>query len=136
MTTAHMPTTDGYFAPLRDEQFVVLSTFRSSGEAVPTTVWFADAGGMIYITTGALLKKVGRIRANPRVLLAPSDRVGNIHGPAMDARARVLDPAEFDRAAAALREKYGAQYAAMTAQMDTRQSGNSRIFIAVTQPTD
>jgi uncharacterized protein len=96
MTSAHAATTDGYFAPLRDEQFVVLSTFRASGEAVPTTVWFAGAGGTIYITTNALLKKVGRIRANPRVLLAPSDRVGAIHGPAIEARAclsRMSSPA-------------------------------------------
>ena len=90
---------DKPLAPLRDEQFVVLSTFRASGEPVPTTVWFADAGDTIYITTNARLKKVGRIRANPRVLLAPSDRVGNIHGPEIAARARVLDPTEFDRAA-------------------------------------
>lgn len=133
MTSASAPAPDSYFAQLRDEQFVVLTTFRTSGDAVPTTVWFADAGGTIYITTNAQLKKVARMRANPRVLLAPSDRTGNIHGPAIEAHARVLDPAEFDRAAAALRQKYGEQYVSMTTQMDARQPENSRIFIELTR---
>lgn len=129
------PQTSDAFAALRDEQFVVLSTFRASGEAVPTTVWFAESHGKIYITTNAQLKKVGRIRANPRVLLAPSDRTGNVHGPAIEARARVLEPAEFDRAAAALHAKYE-QYQAMTARMDASQPPNSRIFIEVAPASD
>ena len=136
MMPADTTSSDSYFAPLRDEEFVVLSTFRASGEAVPTTVWFAAAGGKIYITTNVQLKKVGRIRATPRVMLAPSDRVGNVHGPAIEARARVLEAAEFAPAAAALREKYGESYEAMTGRMDANQPPNSRIFIEVTRPTD
>lgn len=132
MTPASPEEATGAFTMLRDEQFVVLTTFRGSGTPVPTTVWFALVGERIYITTNAQLAKVRRVRANPHVLLAPSDRVGVAHGPPIAAQARVLEPAEFAPAAAALREKYGEQYVAMTTQMDARQEPGSRIYIEVT----
>ncbi|KPV48211.1 hypothetical protein SE17_39300 [Kouleothrix aurantiaca] len=127
-------STTNYFAPLEGAQFMVLTTYRANGTAVPTTVWFADAGGTLYITTNVQLKKVGRIRANPAATVAASDRVGTVQGPAIPAQARVLEPAEFPAAEAALRAKYGDLYATMTAQMDATQPPNSRIFIAVTPP--
>ena len=133
-TSAPGVTTGGYFTALAGAQFIVLTSYRASGAPVPTTVWFAEAQGRLYITTNAQLKKVGRIRANPQVTVAASDRVGNIQGPAIDARARVLDAAEFETAATALREKYGEQYITMTAQMDAAQAPNSRIFLEVTPP--
>ena len=79
-----------YFAPLAGADFMVLTTYRASGEAVPTTVWFAEVAGRVYVTTNQNLKKVARIRATPAVLVAPSDRVGNLQGPAVSGRARVL----------------------------------------------
>lgn len=130
MTNAH----DSYFAPLHGAEFMVLTTYRTSGEAVPTTVWFAEADGKLYVTTNAQLKKVGRIRATPAVLVAPSDRVGNTNGPAIAARARLLEPEEFAVAVAALRGKYGETYDGMTARMDTMSVSGSRIFIEVTPP--
>lgn len=118
------------FASLSDEQFIVLTTFRPSGEGVPTTVWFAEEDGTIYVTTMAKAKKVKRIRANPHVQLTPSDRVGVTHGATIDAQARVLEAQEFERARAALRRKYP-EYDAFTARMDAVAPG-TRIFIAIT----
>lgn len=132
MTTSQDDT--AYFAPLAGAEFMVLTTYRTSGEAVPTTVWFAESGGTLFVTTNQNLKKVGRIRATPAVLVAPSDRVGNVQGAAVAGRARVLEPGEAAAAEAALRAKYGELYAAMTARMDASQPPNSRIFIAVTPP--
>jgi PPOX class probable F420-dependent enzyme len=73
-----MTTTTDPFAPLAGEQFVVLTTYRRSGEAMPTTVWFAERDGKVYITTNERAGKVKRIRANPQVTLAASDRIGTI----------------------------------------------------------
>lgn len=125
-------THNTYFAPLQGEEFIVLTTFRASGAGVPTTVWFAEADGTLYVTTQREAKKTGRIQNNPRVQVTPSDRVGNTHGETLEARARLLDEHEYEQAVAALRGKYGEQYGAMTGQMDTRFPPNSRIFIAVT----
>lgn len=127
-------SSNGYFSALDGAEFMVLTTYRASGEAVPTTVWFAEAGGRLFVTTNANLKKVARIRAVPSVLVAASDRVGNLQGPPVEGRARVLGPEEFPAAAAALRAKYTAQYDSLTARMDQAAPPNSRIFIEITPP--
>ena len=119
------------FASLHDEEFVVLTTYRASGVAVPTTVWFADADGTIYVTTQRGAGKARRIGANPQVLLTPSDRVGNTHGEAVAGRARLLASDENAAAVAALRAKYPA-YDAMATQMDASREVNDRVFLAIT----
>lgn len=115
-----------HFANLKGAAFLLLTTYRASGAAVPTTVWFAEAGEKIYLTTIEAAGKVRRLRANPQVLVAPSDQVGNPLGPAVAAQGRVLPPAEAAPAEAALREKYGAQYDAVVAQM---RSASPRVFV-------
>lgn len=97
------------FAALDGAQFIVLATYRAAGGAVPTTVWFAEREGNLYITTGSASGKARRIRANPQVTVAPSDRVGNISGPARAAHAREATAEEHAVAEAALEAKYGEQ---------------------------
>lgn len=121
-----------HFAPLRGAEFIVLTTYRSTGTAVPTTVWFAEAGGVLYLTTGTQAGKAKRLRANPAVLVAPSDQVGNAQGPALSGRARVLEPHEEAAAIAALQQKYGEPFTRLTAQMDAAQPTGGRIYIIVT----
>lgn len=126
------PLSRDAFAPLRGAEFIVLTTYRRSGVAVPTTVWFADTGGALYLTTAAESGKVKRLRANPAVLVAPSDRLGNVQGPALPGRARMLEPHEHDAAIAALRRKYGEQYTALTAQMDAGRPAGGRTYVIIT----
>ncbi|NTU78421.1 MAG: PPOX class F420-dependent oxidoreductase [Chloroflexales bacterium] len=121
-----------YFAPLREAQFIVLTTYRRTGAAVPTTVWFAEAGGVLYLTTGVQAGKAKRLRANPAVQVAPSDQVGNVQGPALAGRARVLEPHEEAAASAALQQKYGEQFTRLTAQTDVVRPTGRRIYIIVT----
>jgi hypothetical protein len=75
-----------------------------------------------------LLKKVGRVRANRACCLRRAIELGTPTGQRLRL-ARVLDLAEFDRAATTLCGKYGEQYDSMTAQMDARQPGNNRISL-------
>lgn len=97
---------------LEHEEFLVLTTYRASGEGVPTTVWFAAEGGRLYIVTMAAAGKARRIRAQARVTLAASDRVGNVHGPTIEATARITLPTSEEGAIAlrALQRKYGEQF--------------------------
>ncbi|NTU83911.1 MAG: PPOX class F420-dependent oxidoreductase [Chloroflexales bacterium] len=127
-----LPVYHEHFAPLRGAEFMVLTTYRRTGAAVPTTVWFAEAEGVLYLTTAAEAGKVKRLRVNPEVQVAPSDRVGNIQGPALPARARVLEPHEDAVAIAALRQKYGALFTTLTAQMDAARPAGSRIYVVIT----
>ncbi len=96
------PAPHDHFAPIRGAEFIILTTYRRTGVAVPTTVWFAEVGGMLYLTTGAQAGKAKRLRANPAVRVAPSDQVGNAQGPALAGCARVLAPHEDAAAIAAL----------------------------------
>jgi hypothetical protein len=53
---------DDPFASLSPYEFVLLTTFRTSG--VPTTMWFAYEHGKLYMVTGRSTGKLKRMRAN------------------------------------------------------------------------
>jgi PPOX class probable F420-dependent enzyme len=92
---------------LRGYKNALLHTFRRSGEAVPTPVWFGLAGGKLYFRTYADTAKVKRIRHNSRVLIGPCDIRGKPKGPLLEAQARVLGPDEEGVAEEAIRSNYG-----------------------------
>lgn len=95
------------FAALHDQQFANLTTFRKSGAPVATPVWFALNNGKVYVMTAASTGKIKRIRNDPRVQLAPSDRRGQQLGPPVDAQARILPDSETALALQSLNRKYG-----------------------------
>ncbi len=98
------------FAPLAGHQYMNLTTFRKSGQPVPTPVWFAQEGDRIYVVTFAASGKVKRIRANPRVQLTPSDARGKPLGETVEAHARILDSPAQEAGHRALAKKYGVMY--------------------------
>lgn len=103
---------------LANEQYVLLTTTRRSGVAVPTPVWVARDGDSLVVTTGAESGKVKRMRHTPAVTVQACDRVGTPHegAPVVRAQATVHDDAAArERLDAALSEKYGVQYAAIRA---------------------
>ena len=61
---------------LADEHFVSLTTFRKTGERVPTPVGIARDGEALLVTTPDGTGKVKRIRNNPRLELQSSGRMG------------------------------------------------------------
>jgi len=101
------PSTTGFDA-LRGRKHAILTTYRRSGEAVPTVVWFGlDDAGRMYLRTEADAFKVKRLRRNPEVLVAPSDLRGKPKGPAAAGTARVLDASENDHAERTIQANYG-----------------------------
>jgi PPOX class probable F420-dependent enzyme len=126
-----MEEATNHFAPLAGAEFIVLTTYKRAGDAMPTTVWFVEQGGKLYVTTQSEAGKAKRIRATPAVTVAPSDRVGTVSGPAVPAQARILGPDEAVDAEAALRAKYGEQYDIVTARTPTN---GVRVFIEVSPP--
>jgi PPOX class probable F420-dependent enzyme len=117
------------FAYLYPEQFVVLTSYRKDGTPVPTTVWFANENGHIYVTTGSAAGKIKRIRNNGRVQLAPSDRAGHIHGETVQAQAQEVPTSEYERVNAILANKYKEQYNTIRTQ---RSEGNQSTYIDIT----
>ena len=96
------------FEHLRDHKYCLLVTYKRSGEAVPTPVWFGLDDGKLYARSEAAVAKVKRIRNDPRVRVAPCTVRGKPLGPPAEGRARVLEqPSDEEEAEAALRANYG-----------------------------
>ncbi|MEI6778409.1 MAG: PPOX class F420-dependent oxidoreductase [Chloroflexales bacterium] len=95
------------FSALSTHQYANLITYRKSGEAVPTPIWFALSGGKVYVMTSKNSGKVKRIRNNGCVLIGPSDMRGTPRGETIDGVARVLGPGEETLAKDLLDRKYG-----------------------------
>jgi PPOX class probable F420-dependent enzyme len=93
---------------LERERYLSLETFRRDGRGVRTPVWFAGSGGRLYVFTAGDAGKVKRLARSERARVAACDVRGRVHGPWLDARARVVRDAEVERRGyAALRAKYG-----------------------------
>lgn len=102
-----------HFDELARSTFVLLTTYRRNGEAVPTPVWIAPDGERLLVTTGAESGKVKRLGHTSRVTLTPCDMRGKVKKGAVsvEAVAVVDDSAETREALdAAMLKKYGIQY--------------------------
>ncbi|NHA69069.1 PPOX class F420-dependent oxidoreductase [Phycicoccus flavus] len=75
-----------------DARFVSLTTFRRSGEPVPTPVWVVRDGDDLWVTTPARSGKVRRLREDSRVELRPCSRRGAVaeDAPTVGGHAQVL----------------------------------------------
>ena len=95
------------FTNLDKEKYMSLTTFRKSGEAVITPMWFAESKGTIYAETGVSAGKLKRIRHTERVTLAACTLSGKVTGSEVEGRARILsEPLEIHAAKAAMSKKY------------------------------
>jgi uncharacterized protein len=96
------------FEHLRGHKYCLLVTYKRSGEAVPTPVWFGLGDGKLYVRSEADVAKVKRIRNDPRVRVAPCTVRGKPLGPPAEGRARVLDQSsDGEEAERALQANYG-----------------------------
>lgn len=87
---------------------VLLTSHKKDGTGVGTPVSIAVEGDHAYFRTPGAAAKVKRLRNNPEVEIAPSTVRGAPTGPAIRARARLLDHGsdEDKHAARLLRKKY------------------------------
>ncbi|UQU64826.1 PPOX class F420-dependent oxidoreductase [Couchioplanes caeruleus] len=92
---------------LGSEKYVLLTTFRKTGKAVPTPVWAVPDGDGLAVWTTNDAGKLKRIRNSPRVTVAPCDVRGNPKGDEVEAAARIGDDADRARVREALKRKYG-----------------------------
>ncbi|HWD06416.1 MAG TPA: PPOX class F420-dependent oxidoreductase [Amycolatopsis sp.] len=88
-------------------KYVVLTTYRRDGRAVPTPVWFARDGSDLLIWSERQAGKVKRIRNNGRVQVQASDFRGNPHGSAVTGTARLLDDPATEGVRKAIAHRYG-----------------------------
>jgi PPOX class probable F420-dependent enzyme len=92
---------------LGSEKYLLLTTFRKDGRAVPTPLWVVPDGTGLAFWTPAGTGKLKRIRNNGRVTVQPCDVRGNPRGEPVEAQARIGGPADRRRVGAGLKKKYG-----------------------------
>lgn len=88
------------------QKYVSLTTFRKTGTAVATPVWFGEENGKLYVMTMSKMGKTKRIRNNPKVTLAPCTIRGKVTGPEYAATARLLPKEDFAQARKTITRKY------------------------------
>jgi uncharacterized protein len=98
--------TEDYFAPLRGATYIQLTTFRRSGVGVPTAVHIVLDGNEAFFRTWNTTGKAKRLRHTPEVRVARSTFLGRPRGPALPARAYLLDGQASDRAARLLARRH------------------------------
>jgi PPOX class probable F420-dependent enzyme len=91
---------------IHGQKYISLGTFRKSGEAINTPVWFGEENDRLYVMTSSRLGKVKRLRNNPNVKVAACTIRGKITGPEFAGVARTLPAEEHRRARKTINRKY------------------------------
>jgi uncharacterized protein len=93
-------------APLRATKTILLTTYKKDGTPVPTPVSIAFDGERAFFRSYDKAGKTKRLRRNPGVQAAPATLRGQPVGPAIRARAILLDDAQARVAARALARRH------------------------------
>ena len=94
------------FGPVRDVKTILLTTYKRDGTAVGTPVSIAFDGDRAFFRSYDKAWKTKRLRRDPRVRVAPSTVRGKPTGPAIQARATLLDGEQARVAARALARRH------------------------------
>jgi uncharacterized protein len=120
--------------PFVCQKTVLLTTHRRDGTPVGTPVHIAVDGDRAFVRTWDSTGKLRRIRNDPSVEVRPSTVGGRPSGPAMRARARVLEGEESARAGRMLSRKYPVLHGFLIPLVH-RLRGNGTTHIEL-RPTD
>jgi uncharacterized protein len=96
----------------------LLLTYRRDGTPVPTPVWAARVGEVLYVRSERSSGKVKRLRRDQHMLIAPCTVRGRPLGAPLEANARVLAWEEEAVAEHALARRYGRGRALFERAMD------------------
>lgn len=91
---------------IHGQKYISITTFRKTGAAVPTPIWFAEENGKLYFMSRSDSGKAKRLRNNPQVRIAPCTIRGKVTGAEFAATARILPSAEWANARSLINQKY------------------------------
>lgn len=117
-------------AAFANQNYFNLESYRKSGEAICTPLWFAQDGETFYFYTVAHSFKVTRLKNNPRCRVAPCDMRGKLKGEWADASALLLESEEAKHADNLLNRKYGLMK--RTLNFFAKLRGHKRASFAIT----
>jgi PPOX class probable F420-dependent enzyme len=84
-------------------KYMNIETYRRSGEAIRTPVWFVESGGLLFFMTRMDSGKVKRLRHNVEVQVAPCKMNGDVTGDWLPGEATFVESAESIEAPSASR---------------------------------
>lgn len=92
----------------KNQKYINVETYRKSGAAVQTPVWFVQDGETLLVRTLAKSGKMKRVRNNSKIRVAVCNMSGGLLGEWQNAHAEIVqDPAVDDLVNRLLRKKYG-----------------------------
>ena len=92
-------------------RFLSVTSFNREGIGVATPLWFVSDGERLFALTDLHSAKVGRMRHDPRVLVAPCRPSGKLRGEPLPAHAEVLtDIRDLERVQRLLIGRYKISY--------------------------
>ncbi|MEV4612991.1 PPOX class F420-dependent oxidoreductase [Kitasatospora sp. NPDC049258] len=92
---------------LASGSYLLVTTYRKDGTAVPTPVWVVRDGDALGVWTATDSWKVRRIRNRADVLVGPCDARGRSTGEQVPAVAEICSPERTAAYRTLLRQKYG-----------------------------
>ncbi len=116
-------------AQFSEQKYINLETYRKSGQAVRTPLWFVEDNGVLYMRTPAASAKVRRIRNNPHVRVVPSDVRGNPVGTWLEGEAQLLEADNTEWVNDLIKRKYGLMKRLI--DLRSRLKGTKAVVIAV-----
>lgn len=90
-----------------NEKYIALETFRKSGDAVITPVWFVEHDDLIWVVTREFTGKVKRLRNNNKVRIAVSNFSGNPKGKWFSGQADIIQGELVNTVMSLRNKKYG-----------------------------
>jgi len=93
------------------QNYLNIETFRKSGQAVKTPVWFVEDGDALYVWTQSGSGKAKRIRNNGSVRIAPCTSSGEVLGEWLPAKAQTNEaPEAISDLEKLMKKKYGIMF--------------------------
>jgi PPOX class probable F420-dependent enzyme len=112
------------------QKYMNIETYRRSGEAVRTPVWFVESGGILFLLTRGDSGKVKRLRHNKQVKVAPCKMDGQVIGDWAPGSASFV---ESEEAVQVLKSLFDDKYGAVSrlTNMFSRLQRKKRVFVKV-----
>jgi hypothetical protein len=117
---------------LAESSYLLLTTFRRDGRAVPTPVWHVREGDSLLVWSGEDAGKVKRIRRDGTVKLAVCNSRGTPSGAEVDGHAELLDPDQAKRVRKLVISRYGIVGTITDLASRLRRGGSSGAGIRIT----
>lgn len=111
---------------LQSKKYISVETYKKSGEAIQTPVWFFIANGQVHVVTRSKTGKIKRLRNSPKVRIAECTIRGKIIGRWKSGTATILDSTQTKEMVGIRDKKYG--FAARVAKFFTSGKGELVVF--------